>query len=119
MPKNNRAAKPRGDPPVSLRGPKESEDGPKAVVSFRCSRSLSSYIDEAARAPGRARSEVIISAIELDRDLAQKLRGEVQRIENFASHGDLRMHTDLAEILARLVRRGLDAAEKDNKGKNK
>lgn len=105
---------------LSLRGPKkesgEVEDTRK-VVSFRADAALRAYIAETAKETDTDASEVCLAALKLDRDLAKEMEGERVRMQAFAESQGLRMHEDLAVILARLLRRGLDGVEKDKKGK--
>lgn len=105
---------------VSLRGGREPKaSSAKPMVSFRCPPELRDYLKEVARQPGRDQTEVIASALELDRDLGRLLKGDSARLEAFAADHGLRLGPDLPEVLARLVRRGLDAYGKDGKGRAK
>lgn len=94
--------------PVTLRG-KKAKAAALPTTSFRCPPDLRHYIEDTAATTGRDQTEVITDALALDRDLAQKLKAEQKRLEAYAAANGLHMDHDLAEVLARLVRAGLDA----------
>lgn len=91
---------------MSLRGQKVEENA-RPMMTFRCPKELRRYIDETAATFGRDKTEVITDALELDRDLAFKLKPEEGALMAFAKSEGLNVDDDLAEILARLVRVGL------------
>lgn len=101
---------------LSLRGGRKPPN-PKPMVSFRCPPELIEYVRQVAKNPNRDQTEVITSAIALDRDLAEKLLGEKSRLLAFAEAHGLDMHEDLAEILAQLVQLGLEAYDREKKPK--
>ncbi len=115
MPKDSKSSA-RKAAAVSLRGAGD-RDGPRVLTTFRCPRDLKQYISDAAAAPHRDKTEVITSALELDRDLAKELRAEESRLAEFAAAHDLKMSKDLAEVLALLVKLGLASWERDKKVK--
>ena len=106
---------------LSLRGPKKKEtkeaEDTRKVVSFRADAALRAYITETAKETDTDASEVCLAAVKLDRDLAKEMESERVRMQAFAESQGLRMHEDLAIIIARLLRRGLDAVEREKKGK--
>lgn len=104
---------------VTLRGKRTDSSGAKQVVSFRCPADLWRYVEEAAQATGRDKTEIIIDAIALDRDLAVKLRAHAAQLEAVADEGEMSLDRDLAEVLARLVRAGLLARVGSDEKKNK
>lgn len=85
-----------------------TESASTIPITFRCPPELKRYIAEAAAEPGRTKTEVITGALELDRDLAQELRGERELLGEFAKAHSLSMKEELAVVLARLVKRGLE-----------
>jgi hypothetical protein len=113
---------------VSLRGPKKGvpKDPEVKVVTFRCPPEILGYIletvqkgEEALKAKeadeALTQTDVILDAIKLDRDLSKEL-GELQdRLSAFAEANELNPYRDLPKVLARLVRAGLDAAQKPRK----
>lgn len=101
---------------MTLRGKKDASRA-KPQLSFRCPPDLRRYIDDTARETGRDKTEIITDALELDRDLAVKLKPHEGNIDAYARSEGLDMDRDLAEILARLVRRGLDADDGRGKGR--
>lgn len=100
---------------MSLRGKKY--DGTRPMISFRCPSPLRHYIDETSESTGRDKTEIITEALELDRDLALKLRLDSERLAAMASSEGLNIDRDLAEVLARLVRAGLEARDSASKSK--
>lgn len=98
---------------VSLRG--KDETGPAAgarpMVSFRCPEELRDYIKEAARSSGRDQTQVLVQALEVDRELEQGLREEARRLNLYAATNDLSLRTELGKVLVALVKQGLDAWE--------
>ncbi len=96
---------------LSLRGGREPDE-PKGVVTFRFQPELIAYVERVAKEPNRNKTEVVASAIELDRDLDEKLSPDRARLLAFAESQGLSMAEDLAEVLARAVRLGLDALAK-------
>ncbi len=92
---------------LSLRSGRKPKDE-KQNVGFRCPPELLVYIDHEAKKPGRDKTEVIISALELDRDLDQQLNKYVKRLKAFAEANSLDLNENLAEVLAMLVRERLD-----------
>lgn len=96
-----------------------TEDENRVPVNFRCPPELKKYIDDASDAPGRSKTEVITSALELDRGLETELRADEERIAAFAGASDLRTNKDLPVILARLVRRGLESWEREHRNGKK
>jgi hypothetical protein len=97
---------------VTLRGPKvEEEDVPKPkLVAFRCPPDLQDYLrTTAASVEGQDQTGVIIDALRLDKDLGLKLNDDRSRLDTYAKSLGLSMYRDLAEIISRLVRKGLDA----------
>lgn len=94
--------------PVTLRGKKTAE-GASPTMSFRCPPDLRRYVKDTAKNTGRDQTEIITDALSLDRDLAMRLKPDQDRLEAFAAANDLDMDQGLAEVLARLVRLGLDS----------
>ena len=97
----------KGDGAVTLRGKKPG--GSKPQVSFRCPPDLQRYIEDTSRETGRSQTEIITDALELDRDLAVKLRPYAGNLDAAARAEGLVIDRDLAEVLARLVRAALDS----------
>ena len=96
------------------RPPPEPKAGP--MFNFRCPPAIREYLREAASAPGRNQTEVVVSALELDRDLAQLLAPDVARIHAYAEEQGLQVGPDLPRVLAQLVRAGLDAHAQKKRG---
>lgn len=103
----------RGPRPMGLRGSKD--DSGRQTVSFRLPPELRDYIQHMATEEGRDKTEVICGALELDRDVQDKLQAESARLRAYAEDQGLKMSRDLAEVLARLVRRGLDSHESERR----
>ncbi len=103
----------RGAKRVSLRRRKPKKVRP--IVGFRCPPDIKEYLDVESGKPNRDQTEVIISALELDRDLDLKLRPNIEHIEAYAASNSLDMDEQLAEILVRLIRGGLEAQGKARK----
>lgn len=102
---------------MTLRGKKAGGDNAKLAISFRCPPDLWRYIEETAKETGREKTEIIIDAIGLDRDLAVKLGAHADQLAAAAATQGLSLDRDLAEVLARLVRTGLLGTPDDKKGK--
>jgi hypothetical protein len=107
---------------MSLRGPKaEPPKEPKGTRSFgfRCPPHIREYLDRAHKDEGRDRTEIILFALELDRDLGQFLSDILPRIASMATKMQLDPRRDLAKVLAVLVRFGLEKAEADMAAEHK
>lgn len=96
---------------LSLRGrkPEEVESDEEKMVSWRAPLAVRRYIKQEMARSGRTQAAIINEALELDRDLGEKLEAETVRIATFAASIGLSVDADTAEIVARLVRAGLDA----------
>lgn len=92
---------------VSLRQPK----GGAKMRSFRLPSEAISYYEGEAKATGRGKVDVVVEALYLDRDIGRRLAGQRVRLEQMANAMGLDLSHDLAEVLAKLVEMGLDAAE--------
>lgn len=101
---------------MSIRDPKGMEDNRK-MTSFRLPPELKAYVEEAAETQQRDKTEIMCGALELDRDLGKKLGDVRSRLRVFAEEMGLSMQNDVAEVLSRLVRVGLDAHEAAKKTK--
>lgn len=89
----------------------------RVPVTFRCPPEVLHYIIEAAKAPKRNKTEVITSAIELDRDLAKNLRAEEALLDEYATENGLRPGLDTAEVIASLVKIGIEAYRQKKAGR--
>ena len=104
------------DPSVTmgLRGRKPSEPaGPTKMKNFRLPLYIEEHLKAASQSSRRTETEIVLQAIELDRDLDQMLVSESARIHAVAHRLGLDPDRDLAKVLAGLVRYGLDKAEEE------
>lgn len=93
---------------MSIRDPKGLDDT-RQMTSFRLPPELRAYVAEAAEAQQRDKTEIMCGALELDRDIGKKLGDVRTQLRVFAEEQGLSMQTDVAEVLAKLVRLGLEA----------
>lgn len=107
---------------VTLRGPKQAEEKAarkSEIFGFRCPPHIKQYLEQASKAEGRSMAEIIVFAIELDRDMADMLSPTRERLAGFAAANGLdpsRSH-DMAKLFVALINRGLTTAEADSKKK--
>lgn len=105
---------------VTLRGPKQAEEKAakkSEIFGFRCPPHIKQYLEQAAKAEGRSMAEIIVFAIELDRDIADMLGESRPKLAAFATANGLdtsRSH-DMAKLFVALINRGLTTVEADSK----
>jgi hypothetical protein len=99
---------------MSLRGPKhfEAEETGTKHMTFRVPQWARDYLRWVKATQGRDYTEITFSAWALDRDLAEYLKADVERLKAAAERRGLSMGEGLARVLADLVLLGLDADEK-------
>jgi hypothetical protein len=104
-----------GLPDVSLRGPKDVQKKKKPTdgFTFRMPDHIRAYLDHARATERRTMTEILIWAVELDRDLGNLLSEHKPRIDALALKMHLDPRADLARVLAGLVINGLDRAERE------
>ena len=107
--KGKNVSKLRGRPPK----------GAKPLLQIRIPPEIRAYLESEAPNVTGGMTSVVISAIELERDIALKLAAETDRIEEFGAAHNLATYKDLADILSRLIRRGLDSYDREKKQKNR
>lgn len=93
---------------VSLRKPKA---GKTQQISFRLPPDAIAYYESESQTTGRAKVDVVIDALYLERDLSRRLAHLRPELEQAASEMGLTLDFDLAEVLAKLVARGLRSRE--------
>jgi hypothetical protein len=93
------------------------------LVTFKCPKSLYEYLKKAGahRPPGAAKergyTDVIIRAVEFDRDLGEKTKQLNERLEAFAAEHQLTLEDDAVEVVARLMERGVKDWEREPSGR--
>lgn len=106
---------------MSLRGlgrkPRDQASTEIATFFFKGPKSLKDYVVGEAHGQGVDQAEFMIDAIQLDRDLAVKLEPDGERLASYAASAGLSLDNDLAEVISRLTKLGLDAAEMKKRGK--
>lgn len=103
---------------MNLRAAADDEPEGTKPFSFRCPTELKEYLEEASSwDPKRTKTEVLTSALELDRDLNRDLRSDQTRIAAYAAANGLRMSRDLGVLLAKLVKEGLESWERSDRPK--
>jgi hypothetical protein len=80
-------------------------------VGFRLPAEAVSYYETESETSGRSKVDVVVNALYLDRDLSRRLSHVKQKLELAAASMGLDLRLDLAEILAKLVERGLESVE--------
>lgn len=100
---------------VGLRGEDESapEEWDDKMVAWVCPGPLRKYVKEQTKRRGKGITEraVYIEALELDKALEEGLSTEGARVRAFAAAQGLDLKRDFAQVIVRLVRAGLDAAD--------
>lgn len=95
------------------------------LVSFNASESLRAYLKKAGlqRLRGsdkpRGQTDVIIKAVEFDRDLGELTKDLTARLASFAEAHGLTIEDDAAKVVARLMSLGLESWEADHKKKSR
>lgn len=95
------------------------------LVSFNASEPLRNYLKKAGlqKLRGsdkpRGQTDVIIKAVEFDRDLGELTKDLTERLASFAEAQGLTVEDDAAKVVAHLMRLGLDAWEADHKKKGR
>lgn len=105
---------------VSVRG-RKAQAAPQGtkLKNFRCPEPIDRYLREVSKEEERDQTDIIVGAIELDRDLAQDVvEPERPRLESFAASMEMTMEGDSSKVLAQLIRRGLDAIDAEQASKH-
>lgn len=102
--------------PVTIRGPKATAakaGKSKDIFGFRCPPHVRTYLDTASKAEGRSMSEIIVFALELDRDMGEMLQPVNERLAAFATRLglDRSRSNDVAKLFVALINRGLLALD--------
>lgn len=95
----------------------DEAEGGRVAVSYRLPADATAYIDEVAKEMERDKTEIVASALRLDRDIAKHLDGSAARLKAYASEHGLTVRRDLALVLSKLALLGLDAYELTKKTK--
>lgn len=95
---------------VSLSGPDDDSD--LVALFIKWPAELEEYVRATMKAHGKTKTSVIQTAVRLDRDLADLLKGEQAALHAYADKQALKMNKDLAKILALLVKQGLHGTGK-------
>lgn len=107
---------------VTLRGPKQpvvKAAKKSEIFGFRCPPHIRTYLEAASEAENRSMAEIIVFAVELDRDMSDMTAPVREKLSAFAQANGLdpsRSH-DMAKLFVALINRGLAAAEADSKKK--
>ena len=107
---------------VTLRGPKPLAAKTKnfpPIFGFRCPPHLKAYLKTASASERRSMSEIIVFAVELERDINDMLGPLRPKLEEFALQAglDRSRSNDMAKLFVALINKGLAAAEADSKKK--
>lgn len=95
---------------------------PTTPVTLRVPRSILAYLKVAGaeKAPGsedeRGQTDVILKAVLFDKEIGEKTAKMRDRIRAFAESQGLTLRDEPAEVLFRLIKRGLEASESEKSG---
>jgi len=84
-------------------------------MTFRVPDEEREYLKRVKRSQAREYTEIMLSALRLDRDLAAALDPDRERLQAAADRRGLTLGADLPQVLAELIRLGLDADERRKK----
>lgn len=97
---------------MSIRGPKRAVSRPAKLKNFRCPDDVDAYLKSASAQLGRDQTDLIVGAIELDRDLSVELGSDgLERLRAFAEALGVSIDDQPAKAIALAVRKALDAEE--------
>lgn len=91
------------------------DSGPNKLVAMRLSETMRLYLEERAKNLGFTVTDVVKSAVRLHRALHLRLAAHRIALQRYALDEGLDWSTQEAEVYARLIIRGLEAAERRRK----
>ena len=97
---------------MSIRGPARQRAKGTKLKNFRCSEELDAYLEDASRRLVKTQQDIIVEAIELDRDLSIELRAEgLQLLRGLGHSLGINFDEQPAKVIAIAAMRGLEAQD--------